>query len=94
MSAATNWMGLMGTLSRDVKPRGKVAARAKERDAAGLCLLCERQASRRGLCTCCYGRWYMRLQRSAEAERANLERAAILAGELMPDRQGQRRKKA
>lgn len=86
----TDWVELMGHLSRDVRARGKAASRVRERDASGLCLLCERQASRRGLCSCCYSRWYMRLQRTSESERANVERNAIIAGELMPDRQGQR----
>lgn len=87
---AGNWIELVGTLSRDVKAKGKVAKRVRERDAAGLCLLCDRPAKRRGLCSCCYSRWYMRLQRTAEAKRASLEREVILLGELMPDRQGQR----
>jgi hypothetical protein len=89
-----DWVELMGRLSKDVRARGKAASRVKERDASGLCLLCERKASRRGLCSCCYSRWYMFLQRTGDGERANAERNAIIAGELMPDRQGQRIRKS
>jgi hypothetical protein len=75
---------------KTARPTGKTAKRVREREQAGKCLTCERGSAKRGLCIGCYSRFYMAVQRTTPSMRRAFERAAIVAGEVLSNRQGQR----
>lgn len=74
----------------EAKPKPGIRKQVEERHEQGVCLLCEKRAWKRGVCTTHYSRW-----RTARADVPNRERPAFDAqqirdGKLLPDRQGQR----
>jgi hypothetical protein len=68
----------------DMKPRKQDVPRIKERITAGKCLLCEQQATRRGVCAAHYFAWRRAMAGKSRAERLEITSKAIRAGKLLP----------
>jgi hypothetical protein len=75
----------------EVRVSPRIRKTVEQRDSAGLCLLCENKAIRRGLCSCCYGRYRAAISERPKKDRAALEAKLIEAGKIIENRQGFRR---
>jgi hypothetical protein len=74
-----------------VRVNPRVRKVVEQRDTAGLCLLCDEKAVKRGLCHCHYKRYRAAMYELPKRERPNVEARLIEAGKLIENRQGQRR---
>jgi hypothetical protein len=83
----------MSVMVMEARPKPGLKKIVEERDESGLCLLCDRPALKRGLCTCHYGRWRTaRAEHSSrECERLAFDAKQIRDGKLLPNRNGQPR---
>lgn len=68
----------------EVQPAKKELARIRERIEAGKCLLCDCQATRRGLCVSHYFFWRRAVAGKSKAERLEITTKAIRTGKLLP----------
>lgn len=82
-----DWLGYMAA---DIEVIPKLRKLVAERRAAGMCLKCDSNAARRGLCQHHYHQFRMAKLQTAKNRRAAFEAQSIRSGELLPDRQGQR----
>jgi hypothetical protein len=83
---STEWIDLMAS---DVEPLPKYRKRVEERDALGLCLLCDKPATRRGLCDSHHYQFRMERLGTPKTRRRVYENERIRNGTIMGDRQGQ-----
>jgi hypothetical protein len=67
-----------------MQPAKKELARIHERITEGKCLLCDSQATRRGLCVSHYFFWRRAMAGKSRAERLEITSKAIRAGKLLP----------
>lgn len=74
----------------DTKPRLGIRKRVKQRVATGLCLHCDAEATRLGLCNRHYAQFRIERLKRPEAERALWEARQVRAGKVLRTRQGQR----
>jgi Fe-S cluster assembly ATPase SufC len=66
------------------RPPSKTRHKIEDRVRMGICLCCDRPASRRGLCVRHYHQYRRTLLARAEADRVDFERRAIQAGKVLP----------
>lgn len=74
----------------EAKPKPAIRKAIEERDDQGVCLLCDKEAWKRGLCTTHYGRWRTARAEIPARERLSFDAGQIRDGKLLPDRQGQK----
>lgn len=80
----------MSVMVMDVRPKPGLKRLVEERDERGVCLLCEKEAWKRGLCTTHYGRWRAARSELNKTQQVTFDAQQIRDGKLLPDRQGQR----
>ena len=68
----------------DVQPPRKVAEKIKGRIQAGKCLLCDKPATRRGLCVEHYFAFRRALVGLSKGEVEKLKNRSVLAGKILP----------
>lgn len=74
----------------DVEPKRTVRKQVEERAASGLCLHCDREAERLGLCGTHYHQYRMSLLQKPASEREVWKARQIRDGKVLKTRQGQR----
>jgi hypothetical protein len=80
----------MSVIVMDVRPKPGLKRLVEERDEQGVCLLCAKEAWKRGLCTTHYGRWRAARGEQPKHKQAAFDAQQIRDGKLLPDRQGQK----
>jgi hypothetical protein len=70
-------------MATEPKLSGKIRAKIELRIKAGVCLCCDRPATRRGLCVAHYHQYRRALQARDKVERVDFESRAIRAGKVL-----------
>jgi hypothetical protein len=81
----------MSVFVMDVRPKPGLKRIVDEKDEKGICLLCEHEAFKRGLCQLHYGRYRTARLEQPARERLAFDAELIKEGQLLPSRAGQPR---